>query len=81
MSENYAYAQGPVKPATAEDLVRDASGITKPNLHRRINNDLTVLGEDEVEKDTYLLTVQGTNSFRNTEHYYHDEDSNDSEIP
>jgi len=34
-------AQGPAKPANHEDIVRDESGITKPNLHRRIDEDPT----------------------------------------
>lgn len=36
-------AQGYAKPATAEDLVKDAAGVTFPDLHRRINTDLAKL--------------------------------------
>lgn len=46
MSENIRLAQGPAKPATMADLIKDAEGITKPNLHRRINSDLDYSFED-----------------------------------
>lgn len=36
-----SYAQGPVRPASPEDLAKDTNGLTKPNLHRRIDNELT----------------------------------------
>lgn len=74
-------AQGPAKPASAEDIEKDEEGITKPNLHRRIDEDLTVLQPDEVEKDTHSLQVSALNSYRSTTQYYHDEESTTSEIP
>lgn len=40
MADDYLLAQGQAKLATEEDLFRDASGITYPNLHRRIDTDL-----------------------------------------
>lgn len=46
-------AQGPAKLATEEDLAKDRVGVTKPNLHRRIDNDLGVVPNKEV----YLLTT------------------------
>lgn len=79
--DEFKLAQGPAKLATEEDIEKDEEGITKPNFHRRIDEDLTVLQPDEVAKDTYSLQVSGLNSYRNTEHYYHDEDSTTSEIP
>ena len=75
------YGQGPAKLATAEDIERDDYGITKPNLHRRIDDDLSVLKPGQVRKDTHSLLIGGTNSYRSTEQYYHDEDSTTSEIP
>ena len=83
MSENKypKLAQGAAKPATTGDLVRDASGITYPNLHRRIDNENTPLAKGEVAPDEYLLAVGGVDSFRNTKHIVHDEDSTTSEIP
>jgi len=81
MIEDYKYAQGPAKLATEEEIAKDESGITDPNLHRRIDEDLTVLQPDQVEKDTHSLLVAGTNSYRHTTHYYHDDASTTSEIP
>lgn len=40
MADDYLLAQGQAKPATDEDLIKDANGITHPNLHRRIDTDL-----------------------------------------
>lgn len=71
MADNMA--QGPAKPATAADIIKDNSGITKPNLHRRIDNDLTVvlsgggaevcnlvteLGEVIAVDENYVLAVE-----------------------
>ena len=39
MADDYILAQGEAKPATEEDLIKDAIGITHPNLHRRIDTD------------------------------------------
>ena len=75
MSENYTIAQGPAKLATPEDIERDNEGITAPNLHRRIDEDL------EDNKKEHTLLVAGVNSYRNTKSCTHDEDSNISEIP
>lgn len=36
-----SYAQGPARLASAVDISKDEDGITKPNLHRRIDNELT----------------------------------------
>lgn len=58
--DNVKMAQGPAKPATAEDLQRDAVGITNPNLHRRIDNDLSFISED-VALSTENDDVIGTN--------------------
>ena len=62
MSENYPQlAQGPAKPATPEDLERDATGITNPNLHRRIDNTPVEIYFDTYElttEDDYVLTTQ-----------------------
>ena len=53
MTDIIPIAQGPAKPATAEDLQRDAVGITNPNLHRRIDD--TPI---EPESEEYLLVDQ-----------------------
>lgn len=79
--EDIPLAQGPAKPATEEDLIRDASGITYPNLHRRIDDEGTPLAEGEVAPDQYEITVGAVNSFRTTKHTVHDESSTTSEIP
>lgn len=80
--DDLKYAQGPAKLATQAEIDKDLeTGITAPNLHRRIDEDLTVLKPGQVEKDTHSLLVAGTNSYRHTTHYYHDDDSTTSEIP
>jgi hypothetical protein len=79
--DDLKYAQGPAKLATPADIDKDEIGITDPNLHRRIDEDLTPLEPEQVEKDTHSLLVAGTNSYRHTTHYYHDEESTTSEIP
>lgn len=59
MSENIRLAQGPAKPATIADLIKDAEGITKPNLHRRINKELGLDYEDFIllTPDNYELVI------------------------
>ena len=79
--EDIPLAQGPAKPATEEDLIRDASGITYPNLHRRIDNECTPVADDELAPDQYSLTVGGISSYRTTAHTIHDEESTTTEIP
>lgn len=54
MADDYLLAQGQAKLATEEDLIHDASGITYPNLHRRIDTDLAL-----VEVEATLLSVEG----------------------
>lgn len=58
--EDIPLAQGPAKPATAEDLVRDAVGITYPNLHRRIDTDLSATISEFylTTEDGYRLTTE-----------------------
>ena len=62
MADEYLLAQGQAKPATEEDLFRDASGITYPNLHRRIDKDLAPRFEYltlMTAEGDYLLTAEG----------------------
>lgn len=83
MIDDYKMAQGPAKPVepgSAEEQ-KDEQGITKPNLHRRIDNESTPLSPEEVKPDTYELSVGGVSSYRTTTHTIHDEDSETSEIP
>lgn len=84
MIDNYKMAQGPAKPVEpgSEEERKDLEdGITKPNLHRRIDNESTPLSPEEVKPDTYELSVGGVSSYRTTTHTIHDEDSDTSEIP
>lgn len=57
-------AQGKAVPANAEDLRKDAEGITNPNLHRRIDNEVTPVAPGEVEPDSYEVSVSVVNSYR-----------------
>lgn len=82
MIDDYKMAQGPAKPATPEEIAKETNpGYTKPNLHRRIDNESTPLDEGEIKPDTYELTVQGVSSYRTTTHTIHDEESTTTEIP
>jgi len=83
MSENTypKLAQGPATPATPVDKAHDGGGITYPNLHRRIDNENTPLEEGEVKPNTYSVGVSCLDSYRNTEHIVHDEDSTTTEVP
>ena len=61
MINDIKLAQGPAKPATAEDLERDATGITNPNLHRRIDDTPVEIKFGAYElgtQDGYTLTTQ-----------------------
>lgn len=72
-----------VAPADKSEIIvtYTCNGKTKPNLHRRIDNESTPLDEGEIKPDTYELTVQGVSSYRTTKSEYHDEESTTSEIP
>ena len=62
MADYPEFAQGPAKLANAVDLVHDASGITEPNLHRRINKDLSQYQADFIlfsAEDDELFTPDG----------------------
>ena len=74
-------AQGQAKPADIEDLKHDKSGITYPNIHRRIDDVATPLDPGEVQPDQYTISVSGVNSYRTTKHIVHTEDSTDSDTP
>ena len=54
--DNIKMAQGQAKPATEEDLIKDAMGITHPNLHRRIDLDYAPRYEYRL-----LQTAEGDN--------------------
>jgi hypothetical protein len=82
MIDNYKMAQGPAKPATPEEIAKETDpGKTKPNLHRRIDNESTPVADDELVPDQYSLTVGGISSYRTTTHTIHDEESTTTEIP
>lgn len=72
-----------VAPADKSEITvtYTCNGKTKPNLHRRIDNESTPLDEGEIKPDTYELTVQGVSSYRTTKSEYHDEESTTSEVP
>lgn len=82
MSEKFAnLAQGEATPANPSDISKDEVGITNPNLHRRIEADVSILPDSqEVAPREYKLGVYGRDSYRTTSLFTHDEES-DSEIP
>ena len=79
MAENMA--QGPAKLATAADIIKDNSGITKPNLHRRIDNDLTVILSDEGTTVANIVTELGDIIALDDEFVLAVEVSSDIEVP
>lgn len=54
-------AQGYAQPATQEDIERDTKGITYPNLHRRINPDISLSPAKPQTEVYYLTTEKGAN--------------------
>lgn len=72
--------QGPAKVASAEDEARQEVGFTNPNLHRIVDPQ-DPQDELEVRPRDYILSIQGYDSYRTTEVFYHDEESTTSEIP
>lgn len=82
MADNYPKtAQGQAVPANATDITHDKSGITYPNLHRRIDNENTPLHEGEIASDQYVVSVSGVNSYRTTKHTVYSEEDDLNEIP
>lgn len=73
------YGQGKAKPATEDDLNKDNSGFTNPNLHVRIDVKSTEPGQ--VEPPKYDIGIYGYDQYRIKTTYIHDENSDDSEIP
>ena len=57
MADMFKFAQGPARPATAEEIARENTleHKTNPDLHRRIDNTLTAY----ISEDAYLLTAEG----------------------
>lgn len=74
-------AQGVMKLATDADIIIDNTGVTGPNLHRRLDSDNEEIEEPMIAPNTYTIGVYSTNSFRTIDHKYHDEDSTTSEVP
>lgn len=89
MPENYPQtAQGPAVPANNIDISHDRGGITYPNLHRRIDNEIPPTDEEKekglVAPEKYTVLVSGVDSYRNVEHTIHSEEDdpeNPSEVP
>lgn len=74
-------AQGPATtPLTVDEQAKDDIGYTNPNLHRRVDPQQPT-DPDKVKPDSYQLGIYGTNSYRTTTTYYHDEESTTCEIP
>ena len=80
---NYYYkietAQGFATPATQAEIDKEAT-YTNPNLHRRIETDISPVGEQTAPSE-YSVGVFGKNSYRVVKSYYHDENSTTSEVP
>lgn len=74
-------AQGQAVSASNTDIAHDKSGITYPNLHRRIDNENTPIHDEEIAPDHYVVSVSGVNSYRTTKHTVHSEEDDLNEIP
>ena len=75
LAEFPKYGQG---PAAKTDESSEPNGYTHPDLHRRTDPSKR---DNEVSERTYQLGIYSTNSFRTVDIHYHDEESEDSEIP
>lgn len=72
--------QGPGKVASQEDESRQNVGFTGPNLHRVIDAKEPI-DPLETKPREYVFSIQGYDSYRTTEIFYHDEEQTDSEVP
>ena len=79
-ARNKTFRIVPILPATAEDIEKDEEGITTPNLHRRIDEDLTVLEPEQLQKDTHSIFMGGVSSYRGIVHYYYSNDDTVQDI-
>lgn len=68
-------------PIPATEFTGTEGRYTDPNLHRRIDNTHDAVNPPEYQNRDYTLHIQKYNSYRTITHYYHDEDSTESEIP
>lgn len=73
--------QGPAVVASDDDLQRDDSGFTHPNLHRRIDPQSPDDDSLEYHPREYSLGISSVNSYRTTTIHYHDEETTEDEIP
>ncbi len=83
MDDSLIMGRYPATTLTDEDVKRDEHGYTHPNLHRRIDPHTIHDDKDhmELKPRQYTIGVLGTNSYRTTEMFTHDEDSETSEVP
>lgn len=83
MDDSLIMGRYPATTLTDEDIKRDEHGYTHPNLHRRIDPHTIHDDNDhmELKPRQYTIGVLGTNSYRTTEMFTHDEDSETSEVP
>lgn len=83
MDDSLIMGRYPATTLTDEDIKRDEHGYTHPNLHRRIDPHTIHDDKDhmELKPRQYTIGVLGTNSYRTTEMFTHDEDSETSEVP
>ncbi len=77
---------GVAQPANDEDMNKELTGYTNPDLHRRVE-DKPTLGDDMISK-SYTIQIVKKNSYRSTDISYHCEEEvnpdgtlNDNEIP
>ena len=62
------------KPATKEEIEKELSGYTHPDLHRRIDPQIPDINETgEIAPRDYQLGILGVNSYRTTTKYFHDD--------
>ena len=73
--------QGIMKPVSPTDLQNDQIGFTHPNLHRRLDiQPLEAISSEQLPRE-YTIGIAELDSYRATTFNYHDEDSEDVEIP
>lgn len=82
MIEYPEVGHGDMKPASQEELEKDAHGYTHPNLHRRTDIQQPDPESSEVAPRDYQIGIYNDlHSIRMTNIHTHDEESTTCEIP
>ena len=76
-----ATGHGVATIATPKDEEKDLLGFTAPDLHRRVYDDTPTDPSEALPRKYTFGILDGVNSYRMEERFYHDEESTTCEIP